>query len=46
MWKIQLTLAFSFVSSIDNDEKRVMHSKSDNIEIMMTDEADKVKKEF
>ena len=46
MWKVQLTLAFNFVSSIDNDEKRVMHSKSDNIEIMMTDEADKVKKEF
>ena len=29
-WKIQLTLAINFISSIDNDEARVMHSKSDN----------------
>ena len=29
-------------SSIDNDEERVMHSESDNIEIMMNDEADEV----
>ena len=28
------------VSSIDNDEERVMHSKIDNIEIMINDEAD------
>ena len=25
-----------------NDEERVMHSKSDNVEIMITDEADEV----
>ena len=31
-WKIQLTIAINFISSIDdNDEERVMHSKSDNI---------------
>ena len=30
------------VSSIDNDEERVMHSKIDNIEIMINDEADEV----
>ena len=27
---------------MDNDEERVMHSKSDNIEIMINDEADEV----
>ena len=40
MWKIQLTIANNFISSIDNDEERVMHSKSDNLEIMINDEAD------
>ena len=30
-WKIQLIIANSFVSSLDNDEERVIHSKSDNI---------------
>ena len=33
-WKIQLTLANNFISSIDNDEE------GDNIEIMTNDEAD------
>ena len=36
-WKI------NFISSRDDyDEERVMHSKSDNIEIMISDEADEV----
>ena len=35
IWKIQLTIVNNFFSSIDNDEERVMHAKSDNIEIMM-----------
>ena len=43
-WKIQLTISNNFISSIDNDKERVMHSKCDNIEIMINDEADKVKK--
>ena len=43
--KIHLTIANNFIS-IDNDEERVMHSKSTNIEIMMNDEACKVKKEL
>ena len=30
-WKIQLAIANNFISSIDNDEPRVMHSKSDEI---------------
>ena len=41
-WKIQLTIANTFVSSIDNEEKCVMYSKSDNIDIMSNDEADEV----
>ena len=36
-WKIQLTIAINFASSKDNNEKRVMHSKSDEIEIMIND---------
>ena len=35
MLKIQLTIAISFTSSKDNDEYCVMHSKSDNIEIII-----------
>ena len=45
-WKIQLSIANNFISSIDNDEEHVMHSKSDNIEIMINDEADEVIKEL
>ena len=40
--QIQLTVANNLISSIDNDEECVMHSKSDNIEIMINDEADEV----
>ena len=29
-------LAINFISSKDTDEERVMHSKSDNIEFMIT----------
>ena len=39
-WKIQLTTENNFISSIDNAEEYVMHSKIDNIEIMINDEAD------
>ena len=46
MWKIQLTTAITFISSIYNDEEHVMHSKSDNIEIMMNDEVDEVVKKL
>ena len=31
IWKIQLTIAISFISSKDVEEERVMHSKSNNI---------------
>ena len=45
-WKIQLTIENNFISSIDNAEQRVMHSKSDNIGIMINDKADEVIKEI
>ena len=44
--KIQLAMENSFIFSIDNDEERVMHSKSDNIEIMISDKEDEVIKDF
>ena len=34
-WKIQLTMAINFVSSKGSNETRSMHTKSDNIEIMI-----------
>ena len=44
--EIQLTIVNNFISSIDNDEEPVMHSKSDNIKIMINDKADEVIKIF
>ena len=41
-WRIQLTLANNFIYSVDNDEEHLMHSKCDNLEIMINDEADEV----
>ena len=47
-WKIQLTITINFIfSKDDNDEEHVMHSKRDNIEIMISDEADEfIEKRF
>ena len=45
-WKIQLTVSINFVSSKDNDEERLMHSKSDKTEIMINDKADEVIEEY
>ena len=45
-WKIQLTIANNFTSYIDNGEQRLMHSKIDNIEIMMNDKADEIIEEL
>ena len=42
--EIQSTITNNFISSIDNDEEHVMHSKSDNIEIMISHGADSYKK--
>ena len=45
--EIQLITKINFISSKDdNDEERVMHSKSDSTTIMTNDEADKVIKEL
>ena len=44
-WKIPLIIANNFVFSIDNDEEHVMHSNTDNIGIMIIDEADEFIKE-
>ena len=45
-WKIQLTMAINFMFSRDTDEKHVLHSKSDKIEITINDKADEVIKEI
>ena len=37
-WKIQLTMAINFISSKDSDETRTMHTKSNNVEIMVGSE--------
>ena len=39
-WKTQLTIAFNVISSRDNDEEHVMHSKNDNIEFTIYDNVD------
>ena len=36
--KIQLTVAVNFISSKDSNETRTMHSKSNNIEIIIGNE--------
>ena len=45
-WKIQLSMTINFVSSKDSDEIRTMHSKSDNIYIMMGDTTNEIIKEL
>ena len=45
-WKIELRIAANFISSKDVDEERVMHSKSDNIELMPYDIANIVVNEL
>ena len=46
-WKIQLTITSKFISSKDdNDEEHEIHSKGDNIVIIMNDEADEFIKEL
>ena len=42
-WKIQLSMRIIFVSFIDKNETQVMHTKSDNVEIMNgTDTSDAI----
>ena len=44
--EIQLAISINFISSKGIDEERVMHSKSDKIELMIYDNADEVIKEL
>ena len=46
IWKIQLTIANDFISSIYNDEERGMPLKCDNIEVIINDGADEFTKEL
>ena len=44
-WKIQTTMRIIFIFFIDKNETQVMHTKSDNVEIMNgTDTSDAVNK--
>ena len=45
-WKSQLTMIINFISSKDSDEIRTMHTKSNNIEIMMDNETDEIIEEL
>ena len=41
-WKIQLTMAISFISSKDSIETRIMHTKIDTIDVIMGNETDEI----
>ena len=41
-WKIQLTMEINFISSEGSSETCTMHTKSDNIEIMIENETDEI----
>ena len=45
-WRIQLTMAINFISSKNIDGTRTMHSKSNNVEIMMGNEIDEIIEEL
>ena len=44
--KIQLTMSIIFISHKDSNETRTMHTKSDDIEIMMSSETDEIIEEL
>ena len=41
-WKIHLTMAINFFSSKDPEETRTIYGKSDNTEVVMSNETDKI----
>ena len=45
-WKIRLTMSINFISHKDSNETRTTHTKSDNIEIMMSSETDEIIEEL
>ena len=44
--EIQLTIQINFISSKDSEETHTMHTKSHNIEIMMSNETDEITEKF
>ena len=45
-WKIKLTMAINFISSKDSDDARTMHTKGNNVEIMVGSETDEIIEEL
>ena len=45
-WKIQLTMAINFISSKYSDDTRTMHTKINNVEIMIGSETDEIIKDL
>ena len=45
-WKIQLTMTINFISSKDSNETPTMHTKSNNVEIMMGSETNGIIEEL
>ena len=45
-WKIQLTMEINFISFKDSDETRTMHTKRNNVGIMMGSETDEIIKDL
>ena len=45
-WKIQLTMTINFISSKDSNETPTMHTKSNNVEIMMGSETNEIIEEL
>ena len=41
-WKIQSTMAINIFYSKDSEESRIMHTKSDDIEIMIGNETNEI----
>ena len=41
-WRIQVTMAINFVSSNDSDETRTMHTRSNNVEVMVGSETKEI----
>ena len=41
-WKIPLTMWFTFISSLNTIEVRIMNSRSDNVEIMVVIQTDNI----
>ena len=44
-WKIQLSMKINFISSKDSDETVTMHTRSNNIEIMVGNETNEITEE-